>query len=677
MYPFTPINEEPKELQGRFNSIIVTAFDDSMTVEMQIRSYIKLLKETIKLTNEQAEYLNEFIKNFDTNLNTSVTTVLDTWLKSGVFDDILMNTVLLSFKQELEQLQVQVDNKITKRENESIYPEMLSKSLLEMITNGSIDVNVNTSMIQDRSVTPNKTSYLIPSINLWDKTLVQYGYYIDYTGNKVKNDGYMCIEKIPIDNSKLLRFKGLTDKNIRAARYITEYDYKYDAMYDKGLNNPNLEYNPFSLSNQTKFVSITFPILYNYSPLMVYQGDISPYVESGIENLKNLNLSSKQLLQLETTKMDLNKLVDPTKKLEYDSLGIFYSLYNVLNPFKVTKGYYINPNGTKDVNSDYYFTDYILLNPNETIKCLNINNQPVHMRKRIVYALDKKTFYTELGYDQQETSGIVSSFKNTTSEPLYVVLSLSISKYGDPENVMIYKGEETKPFQKYEYQTTEEFKLNSTYEQELKQQTTNVLKDKRITIFGTSISYGHSASFSYGNILSEKYGCIVTNLASNGATLTDIYKEILNSNTEPDVILFDGGANDNNVAVNLLNLGALTTSYTSTFDDSTIYGKIEKICQLLYTKYPNSKKVFVNVHKMPTRPFDSQEKVSEALLNTMKKWSISVVDIYNEGSFNTNIDYLKTTYTFDPANGTHPNKKGYEKFYVPLIKDVLIKCIES
>ena len=55
-----------------------------------------------------------------------------------------------------QNLQKQIDNRISKNENNTITTNMLSTELLEQINGGSINVNVNSSMIEDYSVISSK-----------------------------------------------------------------------------------------------------------------------------------------------------------------------------------------------------------------------------------------------------------------------------------------------------------------------------------------------------------------------------------------------------------------------------------------------------------------------------------------------------------------------------------------
>lgn len=90
---YNNLPENLVELKGRFNSFIVTAFDDSMTVEMQMRAMIKWIKMNVKLTNELVDYLNGFIKNFDDKLYTNVEDILQVWLNEGLLADVIREMI--------------------------------------------------------------------------------------------------------------------------------------------------------------------------------------------------------------------------------------------------------------------------------------------------------------------------------------------------------------------------------------------------------------------------------------------------------------------------------------------------------------------------------------------------------------------------------------------------------
>lgn len=104
MKEFSKIEGYPPELIGRLNSFIVTEFDDSMTVEMQLRVLIKWIIKNIDLTNEMVEYLNQFIKDFDGKLYETVKDILEKWLADGVFDDIIKDS-LNDFNKRISEIE--------------------------------------------------------------------------------------------------------------------------------------------------------------------------------------------------------------------------------------------------------------------------------------------------------------------------------------------------------------------------------------------------------------------------------------------------------------------------------------------------------------------------------------------------------------------------------------------
>ena len=135
-----PINQErvqsyPPELVGRFNSFIVTAFDDSMTVEMQIRTLIKWIKENIDVTmsaldNMEAfkqdamafqnhvkdtlvNLINNFTDAFDDNLKAETLEILTNWFDDGLLSDIVriaINEEVINARGDKETLGQRLDD---------------------------------------------------------------------------------------------------------------------------------------------------------------------------------------------------------------------------------------------------------------------------------------------------------------------------------------------------------------------------------------------------------------------------------------------------------------------------------------------------------------------------------------------------------------------------------------
>lgn len=108
---FEHLSDHLPELKARFNSFVVTAFDDSMTVEMQLRALVKWIKKNIELTNEMVDYLNKFIDQFDENLYKTVKCILDKWYEDGVLNDIILE-VLADIEKRLDDKIVDLEDRI-------------------------------------------------------------------------------------------------------------------------------------------------------------------------------------------------------------------------------------------------------------------------------------------------------------------------------------------------------------------------------------------------------------------------------------------------------------------------------------------------------------------------------------------------------------------------------------
>ena len=126
MKQFEKIIGYPPELIGRLNSFIVTEFDDSMTVEMQLRVLIKWILKNIDLTNAMVDYLNEFIKNFDANLYKTVADILNKWTEDGTMSDLINETLFKDIWFKINTLEKEkadityVDGEIKKLANGGI-----------------------------------------------------------------------------------------------------------------------------------------------------------------------------------------------------------------------------------------------------------------------------------------------------------------------------------------------------------------------------------------------------------------------------------------------------------------------------------------------------------------------------------------------------------------------------
>ena len=237
-----PINQAkvqsyPPELVGRFNSFIVTAFDDSMTVEMQIRTMIKWVKENIDVTmsaldnmeafkqdsmafqnhvkNTLVNLINQFTDKFDDNLQFEMQEILKQWDKEGYLQSLIndyTNERIDTLGQRMDDTTTQLaqieQNKISKGEvtiydidkNAGKFDESyLSEGLISQIA-GTTPIS---PIPADYSITKNKLAFnvleVVRSKNLYNKDTVTRGRYISFDGTLVINGKYNISDYIEIE----------------------------------------------------------------------------------------------------------------------------------------------------------------------------------------------------------------------------------------------------------------------------------------------------------------------------------------------------------------------------------------------------------------------------------------------------------------------------------------------
>jgi hypothetical protein len=156
----------------------------------------------------------------------------------------------------------------------------------------------------------------------------------------------------------------------------------------------------------------------------------------------------------------------------------------------------------------------------------------------------------------------------------------------------------------------------------------------------------------------------------NGATIgpggNQILTQVRNASAQaPDYVVFNGGTND---------------AYPATFDRSTYASALETTVRTMRTKWPTARIVYVAVHKLGSRDWNTQLAIREVTLRIATKWGITVADVFNNTTLDTRIDSHRVAYTFNGlvngypgtgGTGTHPNLAGIG-FYVPVLTAAMI-----
>lgn len=206
------------------------------------------------------------------------------------------------------------------------------------------------------------------------------------------------------------------------------------------------------------------------------------------------------------------------------------------------------------------------------------------------------------------------------------------------------------------------------------------LNGKVLYSLGDSIAQAPSGSKSYADLIADEYNMKLTKFSVGGATFSEETDNNIVKQVEsmwrldrPDYILLNGMTND------ILNCtkGEVSADYEGQYNTKTSVGAMERILYSIKNTWPETKVIFVRVHKMSSRNMEKQQKFMSDALAVCEKWSVPVADIYREGQMNTFVDNMRKKYTIIKTStgehdGTHPNLEGYTKHYVPQILEKMI-----
>lgn len=195
MKQFEKISDYPPELKGRFNSFIVTQFDDSMTVEMQLRVLRKWILKNIDLTNDMIEYLNKFIEEFDAKLYTTVKKVLEKWLEDGLLAEIANE--IIGYIGDMDSWREWDKTLIEKTHNEFKERSYNAKWY-----------GVKCDGVTDDSKALSDLINLLSKINATDDCEIDCGTNYEKTINIIIPDDIVLLNQISIPSNIKLHFKG-------------------------------------------------------------------------------------------------------------------------------------------------------------------------------------------------------------------------------------------------------------------------------------------------------------------------------------------------------------------------------------------------------------------------------------------------------------------------------------
>ncbi|MFC0627813.1 SGNH/GDSL hydrolase family protein [Kribbella deserti] len=218
------------------------------------------------------------------------------------------------------------------------------------------------------------------------------------------------------------------------------------------------------------------------------------------------------------------------------------------------------------------------------------------------------------------------------------------------------------------------------------------LRGKTVYAFGDSIVAGHQYARSFVDFTAERELTPLTKYARNGATVGpagysggQILTQVRNAAAAtPGYVVFNGGTNDAEAIYNsrLYPVGTMTDSFDpARFDNSTYAGSLETVISTMRKKWPTARIVYVAVHKLGSRDWNTQMALRAVTLQICSKWGVAVADVFNDAALDTRIPGHQAVYTFNGlvngypgtnGSGTHPNIAGIG-YYLPVLTEAMLR----
>lgn len=199
------------------------------------------------------------------------------------------------------------------------------------------------------------------------------------------------------------------------------------------------------------------------------------------------------------------------------------------------------------------------------------------------------------------------------------------------------------------------------------------LKGKDIFFLGSSVTYGAAAQgVSFVDYIGARNGCEIVKEAVSGTTLVDDSDDSYISrlkwlDTGEKVDLFVCQLSTNDASQKKL-MGSLSDG--TEYDTHTVAGAIEWIIAYARETWDCPVVFYTN----PRYDSEAYRAMVDLLQQIAGKWNITVIDLWNDGDFNTISAKERALYM---ADSIHPTKAGYLLWWMPHIENVLYEAIEK
>lgn len=344
----------------------------------------------------------------------------------------------------------------------------------------------------------------------------------------------------------------------------------------------------------------------------------------------------------------------------YDMYTDSYNLYNIENELENTI-VFVNKKGAEE-NSGYNSSDWVEgIKPNTTYTITDC--------RRIQFLTDVASGRLFIS-SQEGANGQPLTF---TTPSTCACIAFSYQK--SATNIMLLEGSEVKEYVPYGAKI-----LNDEVVIPEKEISNNWLSGKTIAVFGDSIMYGDgNSNASVGELLAAKYGMTLHKYAQSGATIgirndhpTGRYHipnqiaEAIEDGISPDIVIFNGGTNDENGETPTSELGTIPDDYAMPETESSFSDGLQSLAYQIKSNWENTIVIYIRAHNMASRTYQRQVEYGERGIAMCEKWGFGIIDMFK--IMNTQLTYYQTEYL---ADTTHPNGNGYKKYYMPAIERYL------
>lgn len=374
----------------------------------------------------------------------------------------------------------------------------------------------------------------------------------------------------------------------------------------------------------------------------------------------------------------------PTPSVEgFEELQVL----NLFDKSTVTKGKYINTDGTLSDNSRYSVSDYI----------------PVEVGKKYTYPTYYSLYGGNVGIlncynENKERIGYVTGTADadyivtteiTLANTAYVRVTVLDTAVSTPKNlfnhigVFMFVNAETLPDKYIPYGETARVVDSATVNVSDGNEF-NPLRGKTAIFIGDSIcnaGTGGDTQDGWAGRIGMKNQMMFANKGVGGATFTKntgwgttciAEMDLLGG---PDYIIFEGGTNDADRIGSILNgntpalFGSYDNkTYNTTFDQETFCGAVEYLIKRILDNYPSSKVGYIVAPKMGAtsngygKDDNNRRAYFETVMDICKKWGVPFINLWDENPMNPSLaSFYNNGDDSFYTDGQHLTSIGYDR----------------